>query len=382
MPSEIGQEFARVFGGEARLCRAPGRVNLIGEHTDYNEGFVLPAAIDFSTFIACSRNNAGELRVHSNQENETAAFRLNEEDPAPRSDWTDYIRGVQLQLQHRGVVIPGANLLVDGYVPIGAGLSSSAAIEVATAIALLDVAGRIVDNAEIAKLCQQAENEFVGARCGIMDQFASINGRAGHALLLDCRSLDCRYVPVPEKVALVICNTMVKHSIAGGEYNRRRAECEECVRYFAARRPGVHSLREVTEDDLRELGCGLSETLLRRATHVISENKRVLRAAEALANADLKQMGQLMYDSHASLRDDYEVSCSELDIMVQAASGVEGTYGARMTGGGFGGCTISLVDRAEVGEFKKRVATAYQDRTGIAPEIYVTSAADGAGRTE
>ncbi len=236
-----------------------------------------------------------------------------------------------------------------------------------------------MDNAAIARLCQRAENDFVGSRCGIMDQFASLNGRAGKAIQLDCRSLNARFIPLPENVALVICNTMVKHSIATGEYNARRAQCEAGVRYFSQFRDGILALRDVTEADLQSHGGGVSEVLFRRCRHVITENTRVLQAADAVETGDLAGVGQLMYESHRSLKSDFEVSCAELDIMVELAGKIPGTYGARMTGGGFGGCTINLVDRSEARRFSERIAKDYQDATQIRPEIYITEAADGAG---
>ncbi|MFZ0808918.1 MAG: galactokinase family protein, partial [Candidatus Sulfotelmatobacter sp.] len=223
---------------DVRVFRAPGRVNLIGEHTDYNEGFVMPGAIVFEHRLAVASNHSRKLTVHSLQEQKSFTFAIDDLDPQPRHDWTDYVRGVHIQLTRAGCRIPGSDLLIDGRVPMGAGLSSSAALEVASALALLHVCGQTMDTADLAKLCQRAENEFVGARCGIMDQFSSIHGRAGHAIMLDCRSLQATYVPLPASVALVICNTMVRHSIATGEYNRRRAECERCMEHFRSKREG------------------------------------------------------------------------------------------------------------------------------------------------
>ena len=359
--------------------RAPGRVNLIGEHTDYNDGFVMPAAIGFDVRVACAANNSGQLAVHSLQQSITARFPVNDPVPLPKHDWTDYVRGVQIQLARAGYPISGADLLVDGRVPMNAGLSSSAALEVASALALLETTGNSLPPSTVAKLCQRAENEFVGARCGIMDQFASANGRAGQAILLDCRSLESTYVPLPESIAVVICNTMVKHSVAGTGYTQRREECEQCVRYFNRFRPEVNALRGLTEDDLRQHGAGLSDALLRRCRHVIRENARVLAAAEALRNGELQKVGQLMYESHASLRDDYEVSCPELDILVELARSIPGAYGSRMTGGGFGGCTVSLVDEKSVERFKADVTAGYERATGIRAEIYLPDIADGAG---
>jgi galactokinase len=385
------------------MFRAPGRVNLIGEHTDYNDGFVLPAAIDFDVRIACASNDSRQLRVHSLQEQHTVELALDDPNPQPRKDWSDYIRGVQIQLANAGFVVPGADLLLDGLVPIGAGLSSSAALEVASALAFLGLSGGTLDRVSLAKLCQRAENDFVGAPCGIMDQFASANGRSGHAMLLDCRSLEVTYVPVHESIALVICNTMVKHSIGAGEYGKRRAQCEECVRFFQTIRPEVRSMRDVTIEDLlgpdrgpssrspalspagraisraEENGASLPHVLFRRAKHVITENARVLAAAESFKRNDFRKVGQLMYESHASLREDYEVSCPELDLMVDIARSIPGTYGSRMTGGGFGGCTISLVEKSAADDFCKRIKREYEVATKVRPDVYVTTAADGAG---
>ncbi len=380
MPLEnLRAEFKRRFGGTCNIFRAPGRVNLIGEHTDYNDGYVMPAAIGFDTFVACAKTDSEKLVVQSLQHPESASVAVREAAPRSAHNWTDYVHGVAIQLEREGCVLRGVNLLIDGRVPIGAGLSSSAALEVATALALLHASSHRMDKAKIAKLCQRAENEFVGSRCGIMDQFASLNGRSGKAIQLDCRSLNVRFIPLPENVALVICNTMVKHSIATGEYNARRAQCEAGVRHFAQFRDGILALRDLTEADLESHGGALSDVLLRRCRHVISENTRVLQAADALESGDLEGVGDLMYQSHRSLKSDFEVSCAELDIMFELAGKIPGTYGARMTGGGFGGCTINLVERSEARRFSERIAREYQDATQVRPEIYITEAANGAG---
>jgi galactokinase len=361
------------------VFRAPGRVNLIGEHTDYNGGFVMPAAIGFDTWVAAAPSQAGDFVVYSAQQRQTVKFSA-EDNRLPRHDWTDYVRGVKVQMERAGIRCDGVNLLVDGQVPIGAGLSSSAAIEVATALAILEIAGAELDSVSIARLCQRAENEFVGARCGIMDQFTSLHGQCGHAILLDCRSLEYRALPLPADVKLVICNTMVKHSLAAGEYNARRAECEACVHELSKVHPGISALRDVSEDDILRAANRLPEPLARRARHVVRENARVVQAAEALEAGNMQRFGELMYQSHVSLRDDYQVSCRELDVMVELAKEQPGIIGARMTGGGFGGCTINLVQHDAVGEFVERVSRAYQRETNIAPEIYVTEASERAAR--
>jgi galactokinase len=270
--------------------------------------------------------------------------------------------------------------LICGNVPQGAGLSSSASLEVAVAAALVDTSGLAVGLRELALLCQRAENEYVGARCGIMDQFIVAHGRREEAVLLDCRSLDSRLLPLAGAPCLVICNTMVHHSLASGEYNKRRAECDEAVRLLAKHRPGIKALRDVTLSDFNEFCHELPSTVMRRCRHVIKENARVEQAAIALDQRDAQKFGRLMGESHASLRDDYEVSCPELDLMVELASKVEGVYGARMTGGGFGGCTVNLVRTEFVDEFKASVSREYERTTCVVPEIYICGVTDGVGR--
>jgi len=377
--TRIRNEFERRFGGECHIFRAPGRVNLIGEHTDYNDGYVMPAAIEFDTYVACAETDNGKLSVQSLQKPERIGFPLSEARPQPSGSWTDYVLGVLIQLSREGYSFRGANLLIDGRVPIGAGLSSSAALEVATALALLSFSPPGIDRMAIAKLCQRAENEFVGSHCGIMDQFASLNGCPENALLLDCRLLAFHLIPLPADVSLVICNTMVKHSLASGEYNARREECEAGVRHFAQHRAEIAALRDVTEDDLQKHGCGLADVLIRRCRHVITENGRVLAAGRALESGDLRELGRLMYESHYSLKDDFEVSCVELNTMVELARKIPGTYGARMTGGGFGGCTINLVRRERAQQFSEQIGQSYYEVTHLRPEIYITKAAQGAG---
>jgi galactokinase len=362
----------------ARLFRAPGRVNLIGEHTDYNDGFVLPAALDYSTWVSISPRDDRAVSLFSENFNEQFSFDLDDPDPQARRHWSDYVRGVALTLESAGYRLRGARLHIRGDVPIGSGLSSSAALEVAAGYALLATSGFTIDRVELAKLCQRAENEFVGMRCGIMDQFVSCHGQKEKAMLLDCRSLEYRLLPLSEQARLVICNTMVKHELAGGEYNQRRVDCEAGVRHLAQKLPGVRALRDVTEADLESHGRDLPEMVYRRCRHVITENARTLQAAAALEREALADFGRLMNESHCSLRDDYEVSCEELDLMVELAKPVTGTYGARMIGGGFGGCTINLVAAENVDEFRRQVAAGYKNGTGLSPEIYVCSAAAGA----
>jgi len=292
--------------------------------------------------------------------------------------WCDYVLGVALMLLGAGHSLTGANLLIHGEVPTGAGLSSSAAVEVASALALLSLGSKQWPFDEVARLCQRAENEFVGARVGIMDQFISCFGRESHAVLLDCRSLAFQLVPIPEKVRFVISNTKVKHQHSGGEYNRRREECDTAAKILAKTYPDVQSLRDVSRQQLTAVADRMPTLLYKRALHVITENDRVIQTAAGFRARDLQQVGQLMRDSHRSLRDDYEVSCRELDLMVEAAEGLAGYYGGRMTGGGFGGCTVSLVDHSKVHEFAEKVAEGYQRATGVSPDVFICSPANGA----
>jgi galactokinase len=370
--------FRGRYGADARVFRAPGRVNLIGEHTDYNDGFVMPAAIEFDVWVAIAPRDDRKLIVHSENFSESTEIDLDDCDPRPRNQWSDYVQGVATMLEKSCHPLRGANMLISGEISIGSGLSSSAAIEVACGFALLENAGLPVDRVELAKLCRRAENEFVGARVGIMDPFISCCGHAGHALMLDCRSLDYRLLPIPADVSLVICNTMVTHDLASGEYNTRRAECEEGVRRLSRRLPHVSALRDVGVGDLDRYCNDLPPGIYKRCRHVVTENARVLDAAAALEKADMLTFGKLMAESHTSLKDDYEVSCPELDLMVELAGQAQGVHGARMTGGGFGGSTINLVEKRGVEDFRRSVANAYQKATGLSPQILVSEAAEGA----
>jgi galactokinase len=377
MPNELQDKFRERFGGTPRVFRAPGRVNIIGEHTDYNGGFVMPAAIDFSCWVAIAPREDDRLNVFSENMKESADADLANGDLHSSGAWSDYPIGVALMLKQAGNSLRGANLYVRSDVPLGAGLSSSAAIEVSVAYALMQMSGHTVDLVQLALLCQHAENDFVGARCGIMDQFTACHGRAGQALMLDCRSLEYRALRLPANVDLVVCNTMVKHQLAASEYNTRRAECEEAVRRLAAVLPHVHALRDVSSKELEDSGDCLTPTLYQRARHIVTENERVLSAAVALGRGDMDAMSDLMSASHRSLRDDYQVSCSELDVMVEIADRQPGVYGARMTGGGFGGCTINLVDKDHSSAFRRAVAAEYRAATGLQPDVYVCHASQG-----
>jgi len=353
-------------------------VNLIGEHTDYNDGFVLPAAIDFYCWAAIGPRADRKLVIHSENYNESAEAGIESLAPPQKMHWVNYALGAAWALREAGKRLNGANVYIASDVPLGAGLSSSAALEVATGFALLSQNGEAVNRAELARLCQKAENEFVGARVGIMDQYVSCNGRASHALLLDCRSLEHKLVKLPSSMRLVICNTMVKHELASGEYNVRRGECEEGVKILRKTYPEVRALRDVTISQLQKQHELMPAVVYARCHHVVTENTRVANAVRAFEKQDAKALGLLLQESHRSLRDDYEVSCKELDLLVEIAAAQPGLIGARMTGGGFGGCTINLVRADAVDEFRRKVPAEYLNQTGLTPEIYVTPASSGA----
>lgn len=372
------QQFETTFSSHPRIFSAPGRVNLIGEHTDYNDGFVMPCALEFSTQIAIARRQDRQLHIRSLQFPQPFAFDLDRMPQTRIGAWPDYVLGVAAMLKQAGYPLEGADFLVDSDVPIGSGLSSSAALEVASALALLSLTASTYPSHDLPKLCQRAENLFVGARVGIMDQFAACFAKAGCALLLDCRSLDFKLIQLPQNVRLVICNTMMKHDHASGEYNRRRAECEAGVKILSQWHPGIRALRDVSLEQLQAHSTAIPAAIFKRCMHVVQENQRVLDAARCLAEGDVTRFGELMRASHCSLRDLYEVSCRELDIMVQFAEGLPGYLGGRMTGGGFGGCTVNLVAAAHGADFATQIAERYQHATGIKPEIYSSSAADGA----
>jgi galactokinase len=377
-PAELGRHFEDLFGSVPRIFRAPGRVNLLGEHTDYNEGFVMPCAIGFSTQVAISPRQDRKLLIRSEGFSEQFEFDVDQLPAKGNGVWSDYIVGTAVMLREIGHTPSGASLLVHGEVPIGAGLSSSAALEVASALALMSLRGSQLPLPEVARLCQRAENLFVGAKVGIMDQFVSCLGKARHALLLDCRSLEFKLIPIPDNLRLVICNTMVKHEHAGGAYNRRREECDQGVKLLAQWYPDIRALRDVCLEQLEQHAAAIPSTIYKRCLHVVTENKRVLAGAEYMTAGDARGFGRLMRESHDSLRDLFEVSCRELDVMVEVAESLPGYYGGRMTGGGFGGCTVNLVEAADAQRFAEEVSERYQSTIGIKPDVYVCSAADGA----
>jgi galactokinase len=377
--AELSERFEKEFHAQPQIFSAPGRVNLIGEHTDYNDGFVLPTAIGCYTQVAVSPRSDTKLFLTSTEFPETFESDVTRLPRQKLGAWSDYVLGVAQALIQDGCAFRGANLMVHGEVPMGAGLSSSAALEVASALALLSLTGGSLPLKRIATLCRAAENNFVGAHVGIMDQFVSCFGKNGNALCLDCRSLDFELVPVPEAVKFVICNTMVKHQNSSGEYNRRRAECEQGVLILSGFCPGIKALRDVTSEQLAAHADVLPPVIYKRCRHIVEENARVLETVEAFRSGDLAQVGRLMHASHRSLRDLYEVSCRELDLMVESAQGLPGFYGGRMTGGGFGGCTVNLVESEHAKGFAQQITERYRQKTGIAPDTFICSPADGAG---
>lgn len=366
---------------ESRTFRAPGRVNLIGEHTDYTDGFVMPAAIRYETRVFARTRGDRCVHVASGNFPGTREFELDRLESGVAHDWSDHVRGVLIELQRDGSALRGAELSIASDVPIGAGLSSSASVMVATGFAMLALADAKIDPVALARVAQRAENEHAGARTGIMDPFVSANARAHDALLIDTRSLAFEYLPLPAAAEVVICNTMVKHDHTTGGYNARRKECETGTAVLAQRFPDIRALRDATLERLEAVRTSLSDVVYRRCRHVITENERTLDAACALRAGDLARFGTLMDASHASLRDDYEVSCRELDIMVELARAYRTgrVYGARMTGGGFGGCAIALVERTAVEAFVAFMRAAYRDAAGVEPAMYVGAGTAGAG---
>jgi galactokinase len=377
----VNEAFRSQFGSstEPAVYRAPGRVNLIGEHTDYNLGYVMPIAMDMACLVAAAPSRDGMFRVYSqnvDQRTEWPAAEL--ASLKPQRHWTDYIVGIVQQIHRLDLAVEGMNLAIYSTVPVGSGLSSSAAIEVSTALAVLG--GREVDRTELARLAQRAEREFVGMPCGIMDQYVSVFGERGKAIRIDCRTVTHEAVTLPEEVSLVAVNSLVKHDLGASEYPVRVRECAEAVSFIQQAYPAVNSLRDVSSEILDRVSADMPDVVYRRAHHVVSEDERVIRFTDACAREDCFEMGRLFLASHRSLQHDYEVSCEELDFLVDTASDFSGVYGSRMTGGGFGGCTVNLIAPERVAAFKQHITAAYRRRYDITPAIYDCVPAEGAGR--
>ena len=375
----VAEQFTQRMGRRpALVARGPGRVNLIGEHTDYNEGFVLPVAIDRAAFVAAAPREDRLLHVWASKYASEATLNLDEARPGVTHDWGVYVLGMAAVIERDGYRLRGADLVIDGDVPTGSGLSSSAALENAIGAALVALSGADVTPLRLAQLGQQTEHEWAGVNSGIMDQMISALGEAQHALLIDCRSYSFRPIPMPPDVRIVVCDSKVSRGLAGSAYNERRAQCEEAVAKLQAVLPGITSLRDVSPEQLMGHRDVLPPVVFRRARHVVTEDARTLEGAELLEAGDLRRFGELMNESHRSLRDDYEVSSRQLDVLVSAAQAVPGVYGSRLTGAGFGGCTVSLAAPEAVDDLIAAVNDAYQQAFSRTPDVYVCVASDGA----
>lgn len=377
---EFVETFKDRYHSEPRLFSAPGRVNLIGEHTDYNDGFVMPFAIDRRTWVGIATRADNLLNVHTLTLDKGAHIRLDEKMPTRSPEWTTYVTGMATILREQGLNFGGADVLIDSDIPFGAGLSSSASLEMALGLAFSDAAGEAIDVKELAFVGQKVEHDFVGVRSGILDQFASGLSLKANALLIDCRSLETEYIPLEHETTsiFVVCDTQVKHHLASSAYNERLSECEQAVDVLSQHEPGLVSLRDLTMEMLHKFKHILPDNIARRCRHILSENARTVAAAQAFRRKRLTEAGRLMNLSHISLRDDYEVSCPELDLLAETAWTIPGVYGARMTGGGFGGCTINLLERSVLQEFRERTMERYATVFGRDPAIFTVKPSDGA----
>jgi galactokinase len=361
-------------------------VNLLGEHTDYSGGFCMPAALSFNTLVAISPRADTLLRLHSLDFDEPAEIDVTtlKLPPPPEiaGHWSAYCAGVAWSLTQKGVKLGGADITLTGNVPLGSGLSSSASLEVSTATALLALAGVSMPKPELALACQRAENDYVGAPCGIMDQFISAAGVRGNALAIDTRALTAELAPIPDSLRLVVCNSMVRHSIGGGEYGTRRREVEEAARVLGQTNPAIHQLRDATLEELVAARGQMSPEAFLRARHVITDSQRVLDGVVALRAGDAQGFGRLMTEAHASFRDDFAASCDKCDLLVELAMKIPGCLGSRLTGGGFGGCTVSLVDAAAAESFAQTLQQRYREATKVDAQVFICEIADGAGPVE
>ncbi len=375
----LNHQFNDLFGKQPLFYSSPGRVNLIGEHTDYNEGFVLPGAVDKSIYIAIAKNDSDRLNVYANQFNEQMEVSVNELKPV--EGWFTYLAGMMYHLKKKGLPIGGVDVIIDGDVPVGAGMSSSAAICSAFGFALNELYCLGLNRMELALTGQKTEHSFAGVKCGIMDQFASLHGKAGYVMKLDCRNLQYEYIPFdfPE-YRIVLVNSMVSHSLASSEYNTRRQQCEAGVKMMQQFVEGAKSLRDIPKGTLELHKNEIPVEIYKRCHYVVTENERLLNGCALLAKGDIQSFGQLMYQTHQGLSKEYEVSCAELDFLVDTAKTIEGVAGARMMGGGFGGCTINLVKMEHIPAFEKGMKKAYLHRFNKDAEVYITQIEDGAKR--
>ena len=377
MVPDIREQFKKQFGKKPLIAAAPGRVNLIGEHTDYNEGFVLPGAIDKRIYVAMAANGKEELNIYACQYQKK--FSCSIKDIKPVKGWATYLLGMFFYLQKEGHALGGMDVLIDGDVPVGAGMSSSAAICSAFGMALNEWFGLKLDRMSLALMGQRTEHHFAGVQCGIMDEFASLHGKAGHLMKLDCRSLQYEYIPFNfPNYKIVLLNTMVSHSLSGSEYNVRRQQCEEGVSILKKYYPAILSLRDINLDQLQAHRNELSDVVYRRCLFILEENQRLLAGCSSLANGDILSFGEKMFQAHEGLSKLYEVSCEESDFMVEQAQLQKGIVGARQMGGGFGGCTINIVEDGAVNSFTENMRGTYQEKFNIVPETYTMQIEDGA----
>lgn len=378
MIDELERAFADAYGRPPTVVtRAPGRLEILGNHTDYNEGVVLSVAVDRATHVAVAVRNDDRCTLLDARSGSRRTFRLQEVARTRPGDWANYVRGIIIQLQRRGVTVPGFDAVLRSTIPMSAGMSSSAALEISVAYALGELAGARFPWVEWARIGQACENETVGANTGLLDQFSSIKGQEGHLVFSDFRSLDVDNVPLPDDTALVVANSMVKHNLTG-QYNERRRRCEEAVAVLRDRYDGVTALRDVSPAQLEQCREAMPLVAYRRARHVVEENDRVLRGSKALENGALEVFGALMFDSHESSRRHFENSCPELDTMVEIGKSLPGSIGARLSGGGFGGITVHLVAETQADDYARRLATAYRNLTGTDPETMICHAGRGA----
>lgn len=377
MESALTAKFRELFSKDPILIAAPGRVNLIGEHTDYNQGFVLPAAVDKKIFLAIAKNGTDKINVFANQFREFRSFPVDVQSPVEKS-WLNYLLGVTCYLQQDGKKVEGVDVVIDGTIPVGAGMSSSAALCSGYGFGLNQLFNLGKTRMELALIGQKTEHEFVGVNCGIMDEFSSLHGKAAHVIKLDCRSMEFEYFPFhfPD-YKIVLVNTMVSHSLAGSEYNVRRQQCEDGLTILRKYNPEIKSLRDVDFNDLSKHKDEFPPVVFNRCNFIVKENQRLLLGCTYLANDDVKSFGQLMFTTHEGLSKEYEVSCKESDFLVKQAKQIPGVAGSRQMGGGFGGCTINLVKADSVERFGNEIDSQYTANAGVSPEIYITQIEDG-----